>query len=290
MEKKFKLLTCVLLCTFTILTVLNVKADSGWDSSYDSGGSSWSSSSSSWGSSNSGSSSSSSHGYSSNGSESDDIIVIMMIVFILFPIIGAILGNKYEKWLDKVTSKHYHYDDISLEELQKYLPNKTLEQVKKEALACFINIQEAWMNFDYSSLREYCTDELYNTYVSQLETLKLKNGQNIMNDYQKQDMKVTSITSENNVISLTVYAEIRFRDYVINTKTNEVIRGSKDRFITNHYLMTFVIKKSDIPDLKNCPSCGAPFNHNVSGVCEYCHSTIVKNAATLVLSKKTNIN
>ena len=108
MKKKFKLLACVLLCTFTILTVLNVKADSGWDSSYDSGGSSWSSSSSSWGSSNSGSSSSSSHGYSSNGSESDDIIVIMMIVFILFPIIGAILGNKYEKWLDKVTSKHYH--------------------------------------------------------------------------------------------------------------------------------------------------------------------------------------
>lgn len=278
MKKKFKLLTCVLLCTFTILTVLNVKADSGWDSSYDSGGSSWSSSSS-W--------DSSSDYSSSSGEDMDesDVVFLVLAIFI-FAIIMIVFGSKGTK----TSSSRYHYNDISLEELQKYLPNKTLEQVKKEALACFINIQEAWMNFDYSSLREYCTDELYNTYVSQLETLKLKNGQNIMNDYQKQVMKVTSITSENNVISLTVYAEIRFRDYVINTKTNEVIRGSKDRFITNHYLMTFVIKKSDIPDLKNCPSCGAPFNHNVSGVCEYCHSTIVKNADTLVLSKKTNIN
>ena len=279
MKKKFKLLTCVLLCTFTILTVLNVKADSGWDSSYDSGGSSWSSSSSSW--------DSSSDYSSSSGEDMDesDVVFLVLAIFI-FAIIMIVFGSKGTK----ISSSRYHYDDISLEELQKYLPNKTLEQVKKEVLACFIDIQEAWMNFDYSSLREYCTDELYNTYVSQLETLKLKNGKNIMNDYQKQDMKVTSITSENNVISLTVYAEIRFHDYVINTKTNEVIRGSKDRFITNRYLMTFVIKKSDIPDLKNCPSCGAPFNHNVSGVCEYCHSTIVKNADTLVLSKKTNIN
>ena len=103
-------------------------------------------------------------------------------------------------------------------------------------------------------------------------------------------MKITNITSENNVVSLTVYAEIRFHDYVINTKTNEVTRGSKDRLMTNHYLMTFVIKKGDAKSIKNCPSCGAPFEHNASGICEYCGSTIIKEADELVLSKKTNIN
>ena len=103
-------------------------------------------------------------------------------------------------------------------------------------------------------------------------------------------MKITDITSENNVISLTVYAKIRFYDYVINTKNNKVIRGSKDRLITNNYLMTFVVKKSDAKSIKNCPSCGAPFEHNASGICEYCGSTIIKEADELVLSKKTNIN
>ena len=278
MKKKFKSLICILLCAFAILTTLNVKADSGWDSSYDSGGSSWSSSDS-W---------SSSSDYSSSYSgeaDAGDIIFIVLAIFI-FAIIIIAFGSKGAK----TSTSSYHYNDISLEDLQKYLPGKTLEQVKKDVFARFVNIQDAWMNFDYDALREYCTDELYNTYVSQLETLKLKNGQNIMSDYQNLDMKITNITSENNVVSLTVYAEIRFHDYVINTKTNEVTRGSKDRLMTNHYLMTFVIKKGDAKSIKNCPSCGAPFEHNASGICEYCSSTIIKEADELVLSKKTNIN
>lgn len=278
MKKKFKSLICILLCTFAILTTLNVKADSGWDSSYDSGGSSWSSSDS-W---------SSSSDYSSSYSgdvDGSDVVFLVLAIFI-FAIIIIAFGSKGTK----TSTSSYHYNDISLEDLQKYLPGKTLEQVKEDVFTRFVNIQEAWMNFDYDALREYCTDELYNTYVSQLETLKLKNGQNIMSDYQNLDMKITNITSENNVISLIVYAEIRFHDYVINMKTNEVIRGSKDRLMTNHYLMTFVIKKGDAKSIKNCPSCGAPFEHNASGICEYCGSTIIKEADELVLSKKTNIN
>lgn len=279
MKKKFKSLICILLCIFAVVTTLNVKADSGWDSSYDSGGSSWSSSSSSW---------SSSSDYSSSYSgeaDAGDIIFIVLAIFI-FAIIIIAFGSKGTK----TSTNSYHYNDISLEDLQKYLPGKTLEQVKKDVFARFVNIQDAWMNFDYDALRECCTDELYNTYVSQLETLKLKNGQNIMSDYQNLDMKITNITSENNVVSLTVYAEIRFHDYVINVKTNEVTRGSKDRLMTNHYLMTFVVKKGDAKSIKNCPSCGAPFEHNASGICEYCGSTIIKEADELVLSKKTNIN
>ena len=279
MKKKFKSLMCILLCIFAVVTTLNVKADSGWDSSYDSGGSSWSSSSSSW---------SSSSDYSSSYSgeaDAGDIIFIVLAIFI-FAIFIIVYGSK----ATSTTTSNYRYNDISLEDLQKYLPDKTLEQVKKDVFARFVNIQDAWMNFDYDALREYCTDELYNTYVSQLETLKLKNGQNIMSDYQNLDMKITDITSENNVISLTVYAKIRFYDYVINTKNNKVIRGSKDRLITNNYLMTFVVKKSDAKSIKNCPSCGAPFEHNASGICEYCGSTIIKEADELVLSKKTNIN
>ena len=282
MKKKFKSLICILLCIFAMVTTLNVKADSGWDSSYDSGGSSWSSSSSSW---------SSSSDYSSSYSgeaDADDIIFVVLAIFIFAN--SLLFYIFYGSKATSPTTRNYRYNDISLEGLQKYLPSKTLEQVKKDVFTRFVNIQDAWMNFDYDALREYCTDELYNTYVSQLETLKLKNGQNIMSDYQNLDMKITDITSENNVVSLTVYAEIRFHDYVINAKTNEVTRGSKDRLMTNHYLMTFVIKKGDAKSIKNCPSCGAPFEHNASGICEYCGSTIIKEADELVLSKKTNIN
>ena len=273
MKKKFKSLICILLCIFAVATTLNVKADSGWDSSYDSGGSSWSSSSSDYSSSGSG----------DMGEFGTVFSVLIVFIYVIYFIV--LIGKHSEN-----STTNYHYDDIFLEDLQKYLPDKTLEQLKEDIFERFVNIQDAWMNFDYDVLREYCTDELYNTYVSQLETLKIKHGQNIMSDYQNLDMKITDITSENNVVSLTVYAEIRFHDYVINAKTNEVTRGSKDRLMTNHYLMTFVIKKGDAKSIKNCPSCGAPFEHNASGICEYCGSTIIKEADELVLSKKTNIN
>ena len=268
MKKK---LICVLLCSFTILTILIVKADAVFNSSYNSDG-------------NSRFVSTSFHHFRNNIKG----FIQLVFIFVILVVIRIAFGDK--DFRNNVTDYYKGYKDITLEDLQKCLPDKTLEQVKEDAFACFVNIQEAWMNFDYDALREYCTDELYNTYVSQLETLKLKNGQNIMSDYQNLDMKIVNITSENNVISLIVYAEIRFHDYVINMKTNEVIRGTKERLMTNHYLMTFVIKKSDTKSLLNCPSCGAPFNHNASGVCEYCGSTIIKEADTLVLSKKTNIN
>ena len=268
MKKKFKSLICILLGVFVLLTTLNVKADSGWDSSYDSGGSSYSSSSHS----------------SSRGGRASELWYVTFIIGIVIVVI--LIGKDSEN----STTTNYHYDDISLEDLQKYLPDKTFEQLKEDIFDCFVNIQDAWMNFDYGILKETCTDELYNTYVSQLETLKLKNRQNIMYDYQNLDMKITNITSENNVVSLTVYAKIRFYDYVINTKNDKVTRGSKDSLLTNHYLMTFVIKKGNAKSLNNCPSCGAPFNHNTSGTCEYCGSTIIKESDALVLSKKTTIN
>ncbi len=271
MKKK---LICVLLCAFTILATLIVKAPSVLNSSYNSDGSLW----------DSRFVSSSFHHFSNNTKGFMQLLFICIILFV----IRIAFGDK--DFRNNVTDHYRGYKDITLEDLQRCLPDKTIEQVKEDAFACFVNIQEAWMNFDYDALREYCTDELYNTYVSQLETLKLKNGQNIMSDYQNLDMKITNITSENNVVSLIVYAEIRFHDYVINMKTNEVIRGTKERLMTNHYLMTFVIKKSDAKSLKNCPSCGAPFEHNASGVCEYCGSTIIKESDALVLSKKTTIN
>ena len=132
-----------------------------------------------------------------------------------------------------------------------------------------------------------CTDELAESYISQLDTLKLKNGKNVMSDFNPIDIKITSAKLENDLISVVVYANITFYDYVINEKTGEVIRGNKSRKVNNHYLMTFVVANESIT---KCPGCGAELKMNTSGVCEYCRMKIVKNASDFVLSKKTNIN
>lgn len=172
--------------------------------------------------------------------------------------------------------------------MKKLLPNEDLKSLKDMAYQNFIAIQNAWMNFEYDKLRELCTDELYNSYVSQLETLKLKNGQNIMSNFTVLDTKIIGANVENGNITLTVYLYVTFFDYVINTNTKEVTRGTKNAKLSNHYLMTFVKSADEEKDIK-CPNCGAKVDINTSGECPYCNSTIVKKASKFVLSKKTKV-
>lgn len=287
MKKKLLNFLTLCLCLFIfIFGIRNVFADSGWDSSYDSG-SSWSSSdswssSSSWDSDYSYGSSSSSSGGDLSAGEAFIIAIFLIGGMVVFAIL--ILKNTDSSTTNDAYS---YYKDISLENLQKVLPNETLEDLKLKLYQKFKDIQDAWENFNYDALREMCTDELAESYISQLDTLKLKNGKNVMSDFNPIDIKITSAKLDNDLISVVVYANITFYDYVINEKTGEVIRGNKSRKVNNHYLMTFVVANESIT---KCPGCGAELKMNTSGVCEYCRMKIVKNASDFVLSKKTNIN
>ncbi len=283
MLKKFwkfkKNIICFFLCVLLLVPFSFVRADSGWDSSYDSGGgSSWSSSSSDWGSSSS-SSSSSSH-YDMTEGET----IVFLISVILCMIGMAVLLSQYSKYFSKSTS----FEEVSEEEFKKYFPMETMESLKEQLFQKFVAIQDAWMNFEYDKLRELCTDELYNSYKTQLETLALKNGQNIMSDYVLKKSVICKIEKEGSLVSVQVYMLVSFYDYVIDTKTKKVTRGTKDSKITNHYVMTFV--RSDEKKEVKCPNCGAVVPYNTSGVCKYCRATIVKDADEFVLSKKTNVN
>ena len=290
MKKKLLNFLTLCLCLFIfIFGIRNVFADSGWDSSYDSG-SSWSgsdswSSSSSW---------DSDYSYGSSSSKGGDLSAGETFIIAIFLIGGMVVfvivmskpsptsGNNISS-----SNNYSYYKDISLEDLQKVLPNETLEDLKLKLYQKFKDIQDAWENFNYDALREMCTDELAESYISQLDTLKLKNGKNVMSDFNPIDIKITSAKLDNDLISVVVYANITFYDYVINEKTGEVIRGNKSRKVNNHYIMTFVVANESIT---KCPGCGAELKMNTSGVCEYCRMKIVKNASDFVLSKKTNIN
>ncbi len=289
-KDKFRNIFILFFMLLSLFVLRNVYADSGWDSSYDSGGSS--SSSSSWDSSSyDWDYGSSSHDDESSSSDSPkgSVLegVICFTIFIVVNIVifkGLVVSNKNLN--NKSNSSIYH--DISLETLNEILPDETIENLKKIVYHKFIEIQEAWMNFDYDKLRELCTDELYNSYVSQLEVLKLKNGQNIMKYFTLENIKILDVRVDNEVIIVNVYMRIKFYDYVIDKKTNRAIRGSKNKRICNNYEMEFV-RKQNIENMR-CPNCGAPITHNTSGECEYCGSTIVKSADDFVLSKKTNVN
>ena len=295
-KKYLKFLFIVLAICLPLMLIPVVKADSGWDSDYDSGGS-WDSdwdSGSSWDSDwDSGSSWSSDDDWDSDGSSSSGgmgIIGFLIFVSIFYFVIKAEIDriNRRNGYGSNSLGSGSLYQDVTNEKITALLPNETVDSLKIIAYDTFIAVQNAWMDFDYDKLRELCTDELYNSYVSQLKTLKIKYCKNVMKSFVKHDIKITDIKKVNDSISINVYLYVEFYDYVINEKTKSITRGSSNMKISNRYMMTFV--KGDTKNEDKCPNCGADIKANVSGVCEYCNSTIVKKPNTFVLSKKTNLN
>ena len=266
------------ICFVSTYYIEQAHADSGWDSSYDGGSSSsdWGSSSSSWSSSDWGGSSGSSGGSYSGGSGFVILVIIMIVV------IWAIAGVQADSNSATTTNT---IREVSDELLAKYGINR--EEFSQMVYDKYVEIQNAWMNFDYDSLKELLTDELYNTYFAQLEALKVKKQQNIMSDYQLISSKIIDVKEENGRLSVISYLHIKMYDYVVNNK-KEVVRGSDKRKIDIEYHITFV-KPLNAKVTNICPNCGGVLNDTTRENCEHCGTIIVKSLDKYVMSKKTNI-
>ena len=280
MKKKFIVFLTVIGMLFS--GVNWVKADSGWDSSYDSGGG-WDSGgwdSGGWDSGGSWSSSSSGGSYSDGDGFAFMIIFAVVVIIIIY----FSINNRGGKGGSGSTSNFNKYSDIKDDRLKKI--GMDADEFKKLAFELYKSIQEEWMNFDYEGLRKHLTDELYNSYVMQLDALKVKGQQNIMKDFENIDVKITNITEESGIVNVTVYLHTAMYDYVVDNN-KKTVRGKDNHKIDIEYSITFV-KASD-ESLKKCPNCGAPFEGVAGGKCEYCGSTIVIGPKEYVMSKKTCI-
>ena len=207
------------------------------------------------------------------------IFAVVVIIIIYFSI-----NNRGGKGGSGSTSNFNKYSDIKDDRLKKIGMNA--DEFKKLAFELYKSIQEEWMNFDYDGLRKHLTDELYNSYVMQLDALKVKGHQNIMKDFENIDVKITNITEESGIVNVTVYLHTAMYDYVVDNN-KKTVRGKDNHKIDIEYSITFV-KASD-ESLKKCPNCGAPFEGVAGGKCEYCGSTIVIGPKEYVMSKKTCI-
>ncbi len=299
-------LCLILLIVCSFVYIKQSRADSGWDTGYSSGGydygGGWDSGSSNYGGydyhshyNHHGGGSSSSYTYSSNGNSDGGRVMIALLLLTIFILIanystkGQLLSTNITKKKKVDYEKYRNYGDVTYkdmeeEKLKQIMPEYNIIQLKGMVYKKFVAIQQAWMDFDYDKLRELCTDELYNTYITQLEVLKAKNGKNIMNDFVTKYSYIIDVQIENNLYVVKALLRIEFYDYVIDTITQEVTRGNKNAKVINTYQLEFV--KAVNAENNKCPNCGAKIDSVTSTECAYCGSTIVKGASDFVLSKK----
>jgi preprotein translocase subunit SecG/predicted RNA-binding Zn-ribbon protein involved in translation (DUF1610 family) len=254
-----------------------VTDDSGFDSSYSGGGSSDSSSSGDGGSSSGG-------GGSGVSCEGWDCFIEITTYFVVFGVVGGIIGYIFLKNYEK-NSIASNNQRIGLTEdyIKTIIPEFNYEEFINERVVDYLNIQYAWMSFKYDLLREKTTDELYNQYEMQLNTLSSKGQKNVMKAFQYKDSKITDVKNNNGLYEVTMELTISFYDYI--EENGKVVKGNDSSKITMHYELVFV-SSSDDNMIKNCPSCGAELSDSTSQVCPYCKAVIDRKGNKWVLSKK----
>lgn len=287
MKRKLLTVTLLIIAVFGLfVTVPAVKADSGFDSSFgggsSGGGGSWSSGGSSWDSGSSSWDSGSSYSHSSSSSTmSTPAFILFLVMFALIMILSFAAAQRKQQTRPSRRIILDHSKEVPIEKIKEILPNFNRNDFYKARYQDFIDIQNAWMNFDYDKLRSKLTDELYNQYEMQLQTLSVKGQKNVMSDFTIIDTQMVNITKQNNQITVTMQLQVAFLDYL--EKNGKVVRGSNTRKNKMTYEMAFVCNETT-PD--TCPNCGAKLTNKASQKCPYCNSTIAKVSKDWVLSKK----
>ena len=279
MKKKILFVGIILISIFSLynVSVVSVKADSGFDTDYGSSGSGGSSSGS-WSGSDSGG------GDFSSSPILDTIFIVTLIIFFTMkhfsPKDNTLSNSKFIKKIDQM-----NLDAVPLNEINKYIKNFNSVKFMKEIYKDFIDIQNAWMDFDYEKLSSLLTDELYNQYVMQLDTLKVKNECNKMSDFTYHHGTITGIMKENDQIIITINLFVSFYDYI--DRDGVVVRGNSTRKVKMIYEMTYISEINN--NIDKCPHCGASITNNASQRCEYCGCVITNISDKWVLSKKEAI-
>ncbi len=299
---KFIITAFTIVLVFLALNFINKKvvyADSGFDFDYDSGsdwgGSSGWDSDSSWDSDDdyyySGSTGrSGSSGGSGSGSILGMVTVILIIIIIV--IVAMVLSSNKDNSVVQRTSPYIKVDDSDIEnKIIQYIPNFNKEAFLIEGFEIYMDVQRAWMNFNLEDVRGKITDELFNMYQSQLDTLEVKGQQNIMKGFELVTSHLKDVNMQNNNITITACYIVDFYDYIVEKTTGKVLRGSASTKMRVTYDMKFRKALNNELVIDHCPNCGAKIeNMNGAGVCEYCGSKIVSENSNWVLTDKKTIN
>lgn len=291
--KSFRIvLISILLLACLFLPLYQLKADSGFDGSYDSGSSS--------------SSSSSSSDFSSSGSLSgrgttisDEDVPYIIVALFIASISGFFIAKKLSNLIDKLSEtavwvwpseKPDPLINVPLynkEELVKVLPDFVETEFLDKAYKIYKDVQIAWMNADMDAMKSLVTDAMYNMYSAQIKTLLLKQEKNIMKDFLFLSSYIDGMSIDEDSVSLYVNMKLECFDYIVN-KNGKTIRGNDNKKVRYNYLIVFT--RSILNKENKCPNCGAKLKNTTASKCSYCHLEIINKNHDWVMAKKMVIS
>ena len=210
---------------------------------------------------------------------SNSIIYLLVFGLVVLLVTSLIPVSTFDR---KPKSK---FTDLSKKKLAVLLPGENIEKIKDVAYELFLKIEEAWMNFDYKTLEDNCVDYLFKEYKSQLKNMQSHNEQNIVKDFKLFDYYLINVETISDDTVLTIIFDVNYDDYVIDTKSKEIIKGKNRKNRTVYYECKFVYGGTSKSMIK-CPKCGAKLDKKNKGKCKKCGNDIDLVNTKLKLSRK----
>ena len=154
----------------------------------------------------------------------------------------------------------------------------------------FVKLQTAWTKKEWSIIRPFESNELFEQHAQQLQEYINTNRTNIVERINVTDASLYDFKQDGDKEILRVNLKAVMRDYIIDDETKRVLEGRKDQDVYMSYRLTFMRKagvktKEGVSNKSttNCPNCGAPTQITSAGQCEYCQSVITTGEHDWVL-------
>ena len=298
MKKRVRLgvlLLAVILCyltlgAYSLADAGNFSGGSDWGGGGSSwgGSSDWGSSSSSW---DSGSSWSSGSTYDSGSSSSDlgtvgalgclggNLFTVVIIVIVVIIVLRYMKSGQNGGGQNVYTAAQEE-PGLPLDTLKQKDPNFNEQILLEKVGNQYIQMQNAWQDKKWESMRAIMTDALYNQMARQLQALIDAKQTNHVERIAVLETRIVRYAVEGDNDVLVIRISTRITDYTTDDRTGAVIGGSQSRelFMVYDWKLTRQKDKKTLtqPSVTqiSCPNCGAPLNINHTGKCPYCGTVV----------------
>lgn len=247
------------------------------------------------GHSNFGGSSGGSHGFSGSGAlgllflgrsggNAGGIIFVIIVIYVLI----TIMKNRRNAVSSGYSINTTASGLMPMESIRSTDPDFSENAMKEKIANLYVQMQGAWQNKKFESMRPYMTDALYNQFVMQLNELIRSDYTNYVERIAVLDVTLTGWRSDEINDAVVALVNTRINDYTVDDKTGKVVSGSKNQEKFMCYEWTLIRSKgiktaaptaegSGGMNTIHCPSCGAPIEMNQSAKCPYCDCVIDSN-------------
>jgi hypothetical protein len=152
----------------------------------------------------------------------------------------------------------------------------------------FERMQAAWSHRDWSAVRPFVSDNLFQMLGYWIEAYRRAGLRNITEDARIETLALARITADRFYDAITVRVFASSKDFTVRDVDGAIVGGSRSR--TRHFTEYWTLIRgsgrqgSARTDAK-CPACGGPLEVEMAGTCRYCQAKVTSGQFDWVLSR-----